>query len=46
MFDDLNWLRLQWPGNDAGKEKKYQQQRKVFLKQWLKEWKTKMKSGQ
>jgi hypothetical protein len=46
MFDELNWIRLQWPGNDAGKEKKYQQQRKVFLKKWLKDWKAKMKSGQ
>jgi len=41
MFDGLNWLRCQWPGNDAEKEKQYQQQRKTFLKQWFKEWKAK-----
>ena len=39
MFDGLNWLRRQWAGNDAEKEKQYQQQRKAFLKQWFKEWK-------
>jgi len=44
MFDGLNWLRWQWPGNDAEKEKQYLQQRKAFLKQWFKEWKAKMKS--
>jgi len=43
MFDGLNWLRWQWPGNDEEKEKTYQQQRKTFLKQWFKEWKAKMK---
>ena len=43
MFDGLNWLRCQWPGNDEEKEKEYQQQRKTFLKQWFKEWKAKMK---
>ena len=43
MFDGLNWLRCQWPGNDEEKEKQYQQQRKTFLKQWFKEWKAKMK---
>ncbi len=43
MFDGLNWLRCQWPGNDEEKEKQYQQQRKMFLKQWFKEWKAKMK---
>ena len=39
MFDGLNWLRRQWPGNDEEKEKRYQQQRKVFLKKWYREWK-------
>jgi len=43
MFDGLNWLRCQWPGNDAEKEKQYQQQRKQFLKQWFREWKGKCK---
>jgi hypothetical protein len=41
MFDGLNWLRLQWPGNDEAKEKAYQKQRTVFLKQWFNEWKAK-----
>jgi len=41
MFDGLNWLRCQWPGNDAEKEKQYLQERRKFLKQWLKEWKAK-----
>ena len=44
MFDELNSLRLQWPGNVEEKEKQYQQQRKAFLKEWFKEWKTKMKA--
>lgn len=43
MFDGLNWLRYQWPGNDEEKEKQYLQQRKTFLKQWFKEWKAKIK---
>ena len=43
MFDGLNWLRRQWPGNDPEKEKLYQQQRKAFLKKWCKEWKSKKK---
>ena len=42
MFDGLNWLRCQWPGNDEEKEKQYLQERKQFLKQWFKEWKAKM----
>ena len=46
MFDGLNWLRWQWPGNDEEKKKEYQQQRKAFLKQWFKKWKAKVKSGQ
>ena len=41
MFDDLNWLRLQWPGNDEVKEKQYLADRKAFLKRWFKEWKSK-----
>jgi hypothetical protein len=41
MFDGLNWLRCQWPGNDAEKEKQYLQERRKFLKQWFKEWKAK-----
>lgn len=41
MFDGLNWLRPQWPGNDKEKEKQYLAERKAFLKQWLKEWKAK-----
>jgi len=43
MFDGLNWLRCQWPGNDEAKEKQYLQERRAFLKQWLKEWKAKQK---
>jgi len=45
MFDGLNWLRCQWPGNDAEKEKQYLQERRKFLKQWLKEWKAKAKES-
>ena len=41
MFDGLNWLRWQRPGNDEEKEKQYRQERRQFLKQWLKEWKAK-----
>lgn len=44
MFDGLNWLRWQWPGNNPEKEKQYQKQRREFLKQWFKEWKAKMKN--
>ena len=44
MFDGLNWLRWQWPGNDEEKEKQYLNQRKAFLKKWFKEWKAKKKS--
>jgi len=43
MFDGLNWLRWQWPGNDPEKEKQYQQQRQAFLKRWHSEWKSKKK---
>lgn len=46
MFDGLNWIRWQWPGNDTEKEKQYQRQRRAFLKQWFREWKAKMKPGQ
>ena len=44
MFDGLNWLRLQWPGNDEKHEQQYLVQRKAFLKKWHKEWKAKKKS--
>ncbi len=43
MFDGLNWLRWQWPGNDEEKENQYQKERKEFLKNWFKEWKAKQK---
>lgn len=43
MFDGLNWLRWQWPGNDKEKGKLYQRQRSAFLTKWYKEWKAKMK---
>ena len=43
MFDGLNWLRWQWPGNDEQKEKKYRRQRTAFLKNWYKEWKAQKK---
>jgi len=45
MFDGLNWLRWQWPGNDPEKERQYQQQRTTFLKQWFKDWKAKQKQA-
>jgi len=44
MFDGLNWLRWQWPGNDKEKKNLYQQQRTAFLKKWYKQWKSKKKS--
>jgi hypothetical protein len=43
MFDGLNWLRWQWPGNDPEKEKQYIRERRVFLKQWFRQWKVKRK---
>lgn len=44
MFDGLNWLRWQWPGNDKEKEKEDLQQRKNYLKRWHREWKSKKRS--
>ena len=41
MFDGLNGLRRQWPGNDPAAEKQYRKQCSSFLKQWYKSWKTK-----
>lgn len=43
MFDGLNWLRWQWPGNDAEKERQYRKQRTASLKKWFKEWRVKKK---
>jgi hypothetical protein len=43
MFDGLNWLRWQWPGNDPVKEQQYRKERLTFLKQWHKEWKAKVR---
>ena len=43
MFEGLNWLRLQWPGNDKEKEKQYLQRRKGYLKQWFQGWESKQK---
>ena len=43
MFEEVNTLRFQWPGNDAEKEKEYRKQRKLFLKEWHKQWKSKAK---
>ncbi len=43
MFDGLNWLRWQQYEKKGAAFKALQKQ---FLKEWFKEWKAKMKSGQ
>jgi len=44
MFEGLDRLRWQWPGNDKEKEKGYQRERTAFLKNWYKECKAIKKS--
>ncbi len=39
MFEELDLLRWQWPGNDPEKEKQYRQQCRTYLKRWHQQWK-------
>ena len=45
MFEELEYLRLQWTGNDPEMQKVYRRYKKVFLKKWREKWAKSRKSG-
>ncbi len=45
MFEQLDALRFQWPGNDPIKNTEYTHYRKKFIAGWRKDWKNKRSIG-